>query len=86
MPTAQCLDQVIWELLFCQEYHKGRVRLVSAGFDGRMKIRDLDNDCFLADLENISYLYVIKAFDNYGQACLATGDRNGCIKLWMDRK
>lgn len=62
----------------------GKLCLVS-GFDNRkIKIWNLQNKSVVATLSNDAAIYSTKVFVNGDRACLACGDSNGNIKLWME--
>ena len=62
----------------------GKVRLTSASTDATFKIWDLQNDYSIKVVENSNNIYSSRVFMNGDIACIATGDGDGKIKLWME--
>lgn len=65
-------------------YCNGKVCLVSSGFDRAIKVWDLDSRSEIAFVKSDADIYSIRAFMNGNRACLASGDGNDDIKLWME--
>ena len=63
---------------------KGKIYLVSAGDDKHVNVWNMETQTIVATMTNDVGITVMKTFMNDHQPCLAGGDANGYIKLWME--
>ena len=62
----------------------GKVCLVSASYDKTIKIWDLESQAVMKTLHNDSGIRAMEVFMNGNEACLATSDGAGNVKLWTE--
>ena len=62
----------------------GKVYLASGSSDKTLKIWDLQNDSAIKTIDNEYGTTSSRVFMNGDKACIAIGDNDGKIKLWME--